>query len=61
MENKDILDTIGDLSELDEIYNLITQTAATDEIQTDREQIIKDIDALFQEATEWLTQTEQTH
>ncbi len=61
MENKDILDTIGDLSELDEVYNLITQTAATDEIQTDREQIIKDIDALFQEATEWLTQTEQTH
>lgn len=61
MENKDILDTIGDLSELDEVYNLITQTAATDEIQTDREQIIKDIDALFQEVTEWLTQTEQTH
>ena len=61
MEDKDILDTIGDLSELDEVYNLITQTAATDEIQTDREQIIKDIDALFQEATEWLTQTEQTH
>lgn len=61
MKNKDILDTIGDLSELDEVYNLITQTAATDEIQTDREQIIKDIDALFQEVTEWLTQTEQTH